>query len=266
MTSRPLPPPLSAELAALLDQVAERQRLDFGHMASDVKADGTLITACDRWSDQTLVEGLGALFPGEGVLSEEGQQAVPATPAYWVVDPLDGTTNFSVGLPIWAISMARIEGGRPVAALLDVPPLGQRLLALRGQGVWNNGQPLAPPAPPRHGCRCASLCSRSIGVLRRVPDPFPAKTRMLGVASLNLLGVGLGTMAAALEATPRIWDLAAVWLILEELGCRLQPLGADPFPLQPGADLGSAAYPLLAARDDDQLQRFLPWGLALAQG
>ena len=139
------------------------------------------------------------------------------------------------------------------------------MLALRGQGVWSNGQPLAPPAPPRHGCRCASLCSRSIGVLRRVSEPFPAKTRMLGVASLNLLGVGLGTMAAALEATPRIWDLAAVWLILEELGCRLHALGSDPFPMQPGADLGSAPYPLLAARDDEQLQRFLPWGLALAQ-
>lgn len=252
-------------LFSLVDQVAERQRQDFGRLASDLKADGSLITECDRWSDATLAAGLAEIFPRDGLLSEEGSTSVPEAPGFWVVDPLDGTTNFSVGLPIWAISMARIENGRPVAALLDVPPLGQRLLALRGQGVWSNGQPLAPPAPPRHGCRCASLCSRSIGVLRRVPEPFPAKTRMLGVASLNLLGVGLGTMAAALEATPRIWDLAAVWLILEELGCRLHALGSDPFPMQPGADLGSAAYPLLAARDDEQLQRFLPWGLALAQ-
>lgn len=264
----PHPFPLSSDwspLFSLVDEVAERQRRDFGRLASDLKADGSLITDCDRWSDATLAAGLAQIFPHDGLLSEEGSTSVPAVPGFWVVDPLDGTTNFSVGLPIWAISMARIADGRPVAALLDVPPLGQRLLALRGRGVWSNGQPLAPPAPPRHGCRCASLCSRSIDALRRVPDPFPAKTRMLGVASLNLLGVGLGTMAAALEATPRIWDLAAVWLILEELGCRLHPLGSAPFPLRPGADLGAAPYPLLAARDDEQLQRFLPWGLALAQ-
>lgn len=266
----PTPPfPLSSDwspLFSLVDEVAERQRRDFGRLASDLKADGSLITDCDRWSDATLAAGLAQIFPTDGLLSEEGNTIVPDAPGFWVVDPLDGTTNFSVGLPIWAISMARIDHGRPVAALLDVPPLGQRLLALRGQGVWSNGQPLAPPAPPRHGCRCASLCSRSIGTLRRVAEPFPAKTRMLGVASLNLLGVGLGTMAAALEATPRIWDLAAVWLILEELGCRLHPLGADPFPLQPGADLGAAPYPLLAARDEEQLRRFLPWGLALSPG
>jgi myo-inositol-1(or 4)-monophosphatase len=53
-------------LMALLDRVGERQRQDFGHSASDVKADGSLITACDRWSDTTLVQGLGRLFPWGG--------------------------------------------------------------------------------------------------------------------------------------------------------------------------------------------------------
>jgi myo-inositol-1(or 4)-monophosphatase len=103
MNTSVLPPPLDLALAGLLDQVGERQRQDFGHMASDLKADGTLITACDRWSDQTLVAGLNQLYPGEGVLSEEGQQRLPLTSAYWVVDPLDGTTNFAAGIPYWAI-------------------------------------------------------------------------------------------------------------------------------------------------------------------
>ena len=83
----------------LLDRVAERQRQDFGHIGSDVKPDGTLITACDRWSDAALVDGLNRSTPGEGVLSEEGSQVVPDSPAYWVVDPLDGTTNFAAGIP-----------------------------------------------------------------------------------------------------------------------------------------------------------------------
>ena len=82
-------------LGELLDQVAERQRQDFGQLDSEAKADGSLITACDRWSDAVLVEGLARLYPGEGVLSEEGSQLVPSSDAYWVVDPLDGTTNFA---------------------------------------------------------------------------------------------------------------------------------------------------------------------------
>ena len=59
-----------SELHQLLDRIAERQRSDFGNIVSDVKPDGSLITACDRWSDAELVEGLSSMAPGEGVLSE----------------------------------------------------------------------------------------------------------------------------------------------------------------------------------------------------
>ena len=172
---------LDPAFEALLDRVGERQRADFGHMASSVKADGSLITACDRWSDATLVEGLADLFPREGVLSEEGSQLVPRSAAYWVVDPLDGTTNFAAGIPYWAISLARFEHGLPVLAVLDVPPLRQRIVAVRGRGAWRNGKPLHPPSIQTHPVGCASLCSRSIGVLQKLPDQrFPGKIRLLG--------------------------------------------------------------------------------------
>lgn len=258
------PAPALAGLNALLDQVAERQRRDFGHMASDVKPDGTLITACDRWSDETLVAGLAREFPGEDVLSEEGRQTVPSTERYWVVDPLDGTTNFTAGIPYWAISLARFENGVPILAVLDVPPLRQRIVATRGQGAWRNGKPLAPPLHHADAAGCASLCSRSIGVLQKLSDRrFPGKIRLLGVASLNLVSVGMGQTVAALEATPKIWDLAAAWLVLEELGCAVRWLRADPAKEVEGEDLSARDYPVLAARDTETLERFLPWGEAL---
>jgi myo-inositol-1(or 4)-monophosphatase len=134
--STPLMPHGLDALGLLLDRVAERQRADFGQLDSEAKADGSLITACDRWSDAALVEGLAQLYPGEGVLSEEGSQRVPSTDAFWVVDPLDGTTNFAAGIPYWAISIARFERGVPVLAVLDVPPLRQRIVAVRGGGAW----------------------------------------------------------------------------------------------------------------------------------
>jgi myo-inositol-1(or 4)-monophosphatase len=257
-------PSLPSGLDELLDRVAERQRADFGHMASDLKADGSLITACDRWSDATLAEGLAQLFPGEGVLSEEGNKTVPGTSAYWVVDPLDGTTNFAAGIPYWAISLARFEAGVPVLAVLDVPPLRQRIVAIRGQGAWRNGRPLQPPARQSHPAGCASLCSRSIGVLQKLPNQrFPGKIRLLGVASLNLVSVAMGQTVSALEATPKIWDLAAAWLVLTELHCPIRWLLRSPVALAPGDDLSAADFPVLAADRPDTLQRFMPWAEAL---
>ena len=264
MTHTAAPPALPPGLGELLDQVAERQRLDFGHMASDLKADGSLITACDRWSDETLVRGLAALFPQEGVLSEEGEKRVPSTEAYWVVDPLDGTTNFAAGIPYWAISLARFEHGRPVLAVLDVPPLRQRIVAVRGQGAWRNGKVLQPPALQSHPAGCASLCSRSIGVLQKLPNQrFPGKIRLLGVASLNMVSVAMGQTVAALEATPKIWDLAAAWLVLSELECPLRWLLRSPEGIEAGTDLAQADFPVLAAASAEVLARFMPWGEAL---
>ena len=255
---------LDSGLSTLIDGVAARQRSDFGHVVSDLKADGTLITACDRWSDETIVEGLQSLYPGEGILSEEGDRHLPSSPTFWVVDPLDGTTNFAAGIPYWSISLARFEGGRPVLAILDVPPLGQRIIARAGQGVWRNGEMVDAPASKAHPGGCVSLCSRSIRVLQKIPDrPFPGKVRLFGVASLNLVSVATGQTVAALEATPKIWDLAAAWLVLQELSCPIRWLQADPAHIPPGTDVTSMGFPTLAADCEATLQRFLPWAAEL---
>lgn len=262
--SAPSSPLLEAGLASLIDRVAARQLHDFGRASANLKPDGTLVTSCDLWSDQTIVEGLRALHPGEGVLSEEGDCRLPDSPAFWVVDPLDGTTNFAAGIPCWSISLARFEGGQPVLGILDVPPLALRIVAKAGEGVWRNGVPLASPASQSHPGTCVSLCSRSIRVLQKRPDhPFPGKLRMFGVASLNLVSVALGQTVAALEATPKIWDLAAAWLILRELSCPVHWLKDDPALVIPGTDLTSSGFPVLAADGEDTMRRFRPWSDAL---
>ena len=138
----------------LLDRIRARQLKDFGQIGSDVKPDGSLITDCDRWSDAALVEGLASIVPGEGVLSEEGSKTVPNTRAYWVVDPLDGTTNFAAGIPYWAISVARFVDGRPSEGFLDVPALYPRFVAPRGRGAPRKNQPLTSETrgPATHAC------------------------------------------------------------------------------------------------------------------
>ena len=250
----------------LLDRVAERQRQDFGNIAADLKPDGTLITTCDRWSDEAIASGLGLIAPGEGVLSEEGSKSVPTTQAYWVVDPLDGTTNFAAGIPYWAISVARWVDGVPSEVFLDVPSLRQRIVAIRGKGAWRNGKLLTAETRTASESACVSLCSRSIRVLQRRPDRrFPGKIRLLGVASLNLLSVAMGQTAGALEATPKIWDLAAVWLVLSELKCPMIWLSHDPGTLKAGDDLADADFPVVVADNAEMLERLRDWGEALLQ-
>ena len=251
---------IDGALSNLIDEVAERQRQDFGRAAAELKPDGTLVTACDLWSDQKIVQGLQSLYPGEGILSEEGDRHLPASSAFWVVDPLDGTTNFAAGIPCWSISLARFEGGRPVLGILDVPPLGLRIIAKAGLGAWRNGVRLDPPAAKPHPGQCVSLCSRSITVLQKRPDrPFPGKVRLFGVASLNLVSVATGQTVAALEATPKIWDLAAAWLVLRELSCPVRWLQRDPEQIPPGTELTDTGFPVLAADSEATLRIYLPW-------
>ena len=109
----------------------------------------------------------------------------------------------------------------------------------------------------------SSVFSQEI-VLQKLPHQrFPGKIRLLGVASLNLVSVGMGQTISALEATPKIWDLAAAWLVLQELNCPVRWLVRDPAQLQAGEDLSQANFPVLAARDAETLARFKPWADAL---
>tara|TARA_B100000700_G_C14936650_1_gene804664 strand:+ start:432 stop:1253 length:822 start_codon:yes stop_codon:yes gene_type:complete len=250
----------------LIDKVSNRQLKDFGKINSNIKPDGTLITECDKWSDQQIVEGIEKITQKEeGVLSEEGSKKVPSSSSYWIVDPLDGTTNFAAGIPYWSISIARFVDGVPNTAFLEIPALNKRIIAIKGKGVWlNNKQLIRKNSSSLINNNCVSLCSRSIKVLQLNPNKsFPGKIRLLGVSSLNMTSVGLGQTIGALEATPKIWDLAAAWLILSELNCFIDWLDLNPKNIQPGEDLGSANFPLLTASSQESMNALLPWAKIL---
>ena len=157
--------------------------------------------------------------------------------------------------------MARFVDGRPSEVFLDVPALNQRFVALRGRGATRNNQPLTSETRALATSACVSLCSRSIRVLQRKPDQrFPGKIRLLGVASLNLVSVAMGQTIASLEATPKIWDLAAAWLVLDELGCPIRWLDADPAQLSPGEDVADLGFPCVGGRFMGSFGAFSPLG------
>ena len=253
------------ELDALFDLVSKRQLKDFGNISASNKSDGSLITSCDLWSDKTIVEGLSSITPNEGVLSEEGGKFIPNTDAYWIVDPLDGTTNFAAGIPYWSISVARFVGGRPQSSFLIIPTLKKKFVSIRGEGVMLNNKKIKANENNLRS-ECVSLCSRSIKILQRNPDTiFPGKIRLLGVSSLNLTSVAMGQTFGAIESTPKIWDIAAAWLLLEELNCPIEWLKINPLNLVSGQDLSDVNFPLIAGKTMKKINILRPWGQLLLE-
>ena len=253
------------DLNSLFELVSDRQLKDFGNISASNKADGSLITSCDLWSDETIVDALSAIAPNEGVLSEEGGKLVPKTSAYWIVDPLDGTTNFAAGIPYWSISVARFVDGQPQSSFLIIPTLKKKFVAIKGEGVWLNNKKIEVNKNNQRS-ECVSLCSRSIKILQKKPSSiFPGKIRLLGVSSLNLTSVAMGQTFGAIESTPKIWDIAAAWLLLEELNCPIEWLEMNPMHLSAEQNLQDTNFPLIAARTNEKMSVLRPWGNLLVE-
>ena len=237
---------------------------DFGKATAEEKADGSLVTQSDKWADGELRQQLQTAFPDHGVLSEEGVHVFPTQDFCWIIDPIDGTTNFTRGVPLWGISLGLLYKGTPVFGHVYIPTLDQRFhgffmgeSGLDGpRGAFLDGEPMQTSSDNAAGNQFFSLCARSIKVLQK---PFPCKIRMLGVATYNLLTVAAGISLGAVEATPKIWDIAAVWAITKAAGAVWTPLEETSiFPLNVGENYGSRPFPTLLSARSELDQQFRP--------
>ena len=122
------------------DRVGQQLVGDFGKLVPSRKADGTLVTQADRWADQEIREAIAATFPDHGALTEETEHYLPPQEWCWVVDPIDGTTNFTRGLPIWGISLGLLYRGTPVFGFVHFPQIQQSF-----HGYWYGDSGLTGP-------------------------------------------------------------------------------------------------------------------------
>lgn len=237
---------------------------DFGQVQGTEKADGSLVTRADQWADQTLREAIAKEFPEHGVLSEEVAHIFPDTDWCWIIDPIDGTTNFTRGIPLWGISLGLLYRGIPVFGYVALPPLSQAFhgywygdSGLEGPtGAFLNHCPIRTSTAQPSFNQFFSLCARSTAVLKQ---PFPCKIRILGVATYNLLTVAAGIALGGVEATPKIWDIAATWVIVQAAGGVWLPLNAESiFPLQVGQDYGKKSFPTLTVSRLELIPIFQP--------
>lgn len=238
---------------------------DFGQVQASQKADGSLVTQADKWADQEIRDAIASTFPSYGILSEEGEHIFPDTEWCWVIDPLDGTTNFTRGIPIWAISLGLLYQGTPVFGYVYLPPLAQAFHGFWSgssglkipTGAFLNHHPIHTSADPPSSNHFFSLCARSTSVIQR---GFPCKIRMLGVASYNFLTVAAGATLGGVESTPKIWDIAGAWVIVQAAGGTWVSLKSEPvFPLSVGQDYGDLPYPTLVVSRSELVPVFRPF-------
>jgi myo-inositol-1(or 4)-monophosphatase len=256
---------MSEALELAINIAQQAGALLLGYFRSDqlqtiVKEDRSLVTQADLEADRFVTNQIRQNFPADSFLSEELSPdfrgcAAGESGATWIIDPLDGTTNFSLGLPIWGISVARIVNGLPDCATLYFPALNELYAAEAGNGATFNDQPLKIKPERYRMMSFFTCCSRAY---QRYNIDIPFKTRILGSAAYNFCCVARGIAAIGFEATPKIWDIAAAWLIVKEAGGGIQTLdGNAPFPIRQGVDYLHQSFPTIAAITRERLV----WGL-----
>ena len=195
---------------------------------------GDLVTAADRASEALIVERLRAAFPHATILGEEGGITTGTSDERWIVDPLDGTTNYAHGYPLYCVSIAYERAGELQAAAIYVPALGEMYAAERGGGATLNGERMRTTAVGR--VADAMVCTgfkpadydrnaAHFGALSRVAQAV----RRDGSAATDLAFVAAGRFDAFWEFDLAAWDVAAGALLVREAGGVVAAIGGTPF-------------------------------------
>ena len=223
----------------LVRDVARREVMGrFLSVDYERKHDGTLMTEADLAAQNALVEGLSRIVPfpvmGEEMTREEQQRLWQAGGSgLWVLDPIDGTTNFLHGLPYFASSVALLVHGRPVLGVTYNPVTDELFHAVRGGGAFLNGQRLplkgfTPRMPDAiAGVEIKWLSGKLPARLMSVA-PYGSQ-RNLGASTLDWCFLAAGRFDLYLHGGQKLWDYAAGSLILLEAGGDLCSLNHDDY-------------------------------------
>lgn len=184
------------------------------------KADGSVVTDVDRAVERFVRERIAARYPTHSILGEEyGLDARADSEApIWAIDPIDGTTNFANGLPMWGVSLGLIADGEPTVGALSFPLLGESYAGAKGLGATRNGRALPQLAPggPMGWEDPYAVCSVSV---RRIDfDNTPTRVRVLGSAALEICWTSAGLVKGCQSIGVSLHDVAAGLCIAREVG------------------------------------------------
>lgn len=232
----------------VLVSLVDRAFAQMGDIARENKEDGSFVTVMDTHLQALIYEALSTRWPAIGFLGEEMSREAQASAlsyegeqAIWVLDPLDGTTNFSTGLPLYGVSLALVVAGRSQLAVVYDPTRQECFSAQAGQGAWLNGQRLGASqrdGQPRSGAVVSELseCIANVDYKRLTRDlaaqlvtcPPYRSQRNIGACVLEWCWLATGRIQLYLHGGQQLWDHAAGHLILLEAGGMAKTLEGEP--------------------------------------
>ena len=232
------PQPIN-ELARLVRETADRELpARFCCGSGSRKADGSLVTEADLVMQSALAETLQRHWPDIDILGEEmevsaQQKALQrAGTGVWCIDPLDGTSNFSIGVPYYAVSVALLRNNQVELGIVYDPSRKECFAAARGQGAWLNGQRLPQQQLSTvlsQGMALIDLKRLAPGLASRLAANPPYKSqRSFGAVALDWCWLAAGRCHLYLHGRQKLWDYAAGSLILLEAGGSAVTLDGGP--------------------------------------
>jgi myo-inositol-1(or 4)-monophosphatase len=221
---------VAADAARAGGEILESYWRSLPRGAISEKKKNDFVTRADKESEEVIAARIRERFPRDGFLGEEGGRRGGGDEArIWIVDPLDGTTNFIAGFPFWCVSVAAREKGEIVAGIVWDPLRAELYAAERGGGAFRNGERLRVTEQPHLD-----------GAFLATGFPFRSKERIdlylalfralflrarairrAGSAALDLANVAAGVFDGFFEFKLSIWDIAAGSLLIEEAGGRV---------------------------------------------
>lgn len=221
------------EFALELARLAEAEILPrFKRVSFSLKADGSEVTEADREAERAMRDAIAGRFPEHAVLGEElGRSGSEAARRCWVLDPVDGTVWFTLGVPTFGTLIALLEDGEPVLGVVHFPALGETVYATQGQGCWLRRGTAAPERVrvasrvPLRGAFVSACGAHGSDILPEAGTAVNLTALVRGALKLRFVGdclqhalVCQGKLHAALDTVMQPWDIAALVPCVEEAG------------------------------------------------
>jgi myo-inositol-1(or 4)-monophosphatase len=227
-----MPTPFLKELGNLVCRAGKLAQSGRQGMSTEFKPDGSIVTSADRDVESFLRVELPALIDRTGIWGEEFGWEAPGINGMWLVDPIDGTSNFSCGHILWGVTVALVHDDKVQSGAIYLPDIDELYLAQAGEGAWFNGSriPEMTPGPVKDH----ELVSYDDGIVRPYPESaLPGKQRLSGAFVVDGAWTSIQRFRGMIGRREHLYDIAACLVLNQEAGAEIRNADGTEFALKP---------------------------------